>query len=175
MGSSVAPVDTGINGCNSTRDEGDRKLCGLFRGEVPLRRVLFDSDVLIDVLSQRQPFAMASTLALDAVEQPGIEGWIAAHAVTNIFYILRRQVGVERTRELLTHLLLRLQVASVTDAVIRQALSSAMTDFEDAVMGAAAVAASMDVIVTRNVSDYGNLVVPVMLPEAFLVTLSAQE
>jgi len=76
---------------------------------------------------------------------------------------------------LLTHLLLRLRVASVTDAVIRQALSSAMTDFEDAVMDAAAIAASVDVIVTRNVSDYGNSVVPVMLPEAFLVTLSAQE
>ena len=50
-----------------------------------------------------------------------------------------------------------------------------MTDFEDAVMGAAAVAASVNVIGTRNVSDYGNSVVPVMLPEAFLATLSAHE
>lgn len=98
-----------------------------------MRRVLFDSDVLLDVLAQRQPFVVASAQALDVVTQPQVQGYVSGHAVTNIFYILRRQVGSETARELLSRLLEHLQIASVTDEVIRAALQSFMADFEDAV------------------------------------------
>ncbi|WP_199247125.1 PIN domain-containing protein [[Phormidium] sp. ETS-05] len=63
-----------------------------------MRRVLFDSDVLLDVLAERQPFFVASARALNAVTQPQVQGYISGHAVTNIFYILRRQVGRETAR-----------------------------------------------------------------------------
>lgn len=94
---------------------------------------MFDSDVLLDVLAQRQPFVVASAQALDVVTQPQVQGYVSGHAVTNIFYILRRQVGSETARELLSRLLEHLQIASVTDEVIRAALQSFMADFEDAV------------------------------------------
>ena len=69
-------------------------------------------------------------------------------------------------------LLQRIQVASVTDEIIRQALQSPVTDFEDAVTSAAANAAGLEVIVTRNISDFATSLVPAMLPEEFLATLS---
>lgn len=56
-----------------------------------MRRVLFDSDVLIDVLAQRQPFVIASARALNTVTQEQVQGYVSGHAVTNIFYILRRR------------------------------------------------------------------------------------
>jgi predicted nucleic-acid-binding protein len=118
-----------------------------------LRRVLLDSDVLLDVLAQRQPFLVASAQALNAVTQPQVQGYVSGYAATNIFYILRRQVGRETARELLSRLLQNLQVASVTDEVIRAALQSSMTDFEDAVTSEAANASRVEVIVTRNTSD----------------------
>ncbi len=93
-----------------------------------MRRVLFDSDVLLDVLAQRQPFVVASAQALNTVTQEDVEGYVSGHAITNIFYILRRQVGSEVARRLLSTLLQRLQVASITDQVIRAALQSSMTD-----------------------------------------------
>jgi hypothetical protein len=83
---------------------------------------LFDSDVLLDILAQRQPFVFTSAQALNMVTQPQVQGYVAGHAVTNIFYILRRQVGSETARELLSRLLQHLQVANVTDEVIRAAL-----------------------------------------------------
>lgn len=119
-----------------------------------MRRVLFDSDVLLDVLAQRQPFVTASAQALNIATQPRVQGYVAGHAVTNIFYILRRQVGSGTARELLSRLLQHLQVANVTDEVIRAALQSAMTDFEDAVTSEAANAAGVEIIVTRNTSDF---------------------
>lgn len=133
-----------------------------------MRQVLFDSDVLIDVLAQRQPFVSASANALNRVTQLQVQGFVSGHAVTNIFYLLRRQVGSETAHELLSRLLQHLQVASVTDEVIRAALQSSMTDFEDAVTSEAANAAGVEVIVTRNTSDFAASVIPAVLPEAFL-------
>jgi predicted nucleic acid-binding protein len=137
-----------------------------------LKRVLFDSDVLLDVLAQRQPFVVASAQALNTVTQGQVQGYVSGHAVTNIFYILRRQVGSEAARVLLLSLLQRIQVANVTDEVIRDALQSSITDFEDGVTSAAAQAAGLETIVTRNKSDFAASSVPAMLPEEFLTSLS---
>jgi len=134
-----------------------------------LRRVLFDSDVLLDVLAQRQPFVVASAQALNTATQPQVQGYVAGHAVTNIFYILRRQVGRETARELLSRLLQHLQIADVTDEVIRSALQSAMTDFEDAVTAEAASAMGLEIIVTRNTPDFTASPIPAMLPAEFLL------
>ena len=133
-----------------------------------MRQILFDSDVLIDVLAQRQPFVTASAQALNRVTQPQVQGFVSGHAVTNIFYILRRQVGSETAREFLSRLLQHLQVASVTDEVIRAALQSSITDFEDAVTSEAANAAGVEVIVTRNTPDFVDSSIPTVLPEEFL-------
>lgn len=137
-----------------------------------MKRVLFDSDVVLDVLAQRQPFVITSAQALNTVTQEQVQGYVSGHAVTNIFYILRRQIGSEAARELLSRLLQRIQVASVTDEVIRQALQSSITDFEDAVTSAAASVARLEMIVTRNTSDFMTSSVPAVMPEEFLVTLS---
>jgi predicted nucleic-acid-binding protein len=131
---------------------------------------LFDSDVLLDVLAQRQPFVIPSAQALNTVTQPHVQGYVAGHAVTNIFYILRRQVGNETARDLLSRLLQHLQVANVTDEVIRTALQSSMTDFEDAVTSEAAKVAGVEVIVTRNISDFVASPVSAVSPEVFLAT-----
>jgi len=81
---------------------------------------------------------------------------------------LRRQVGRETARELLSRLLQNLQVASVTDEVIRAALQSSMTDLEDAVTSEAANASGVEVIVTRNTSDFVASSIPAVSPEEFL-------
>lgn len=136
-----------------------------------MKRVLFDSDVLLDILAQRQPFIVASARALNTVMQNQVQGYVSGHAVTNIFYILRRQVGNEVARELLAKLQ-QLQVASVTDEVTRQALNSPITDFEDAVTSAAALTAGLEIIVTRNTPEFVASLVPAMLPDEFLTRLS---
>ena len=136
-----------------------------------MKRVLFDSDVLLDILAQRQPFIVASARALNTVMQNQVQGYVSGHAVTNIFYILRRQVGNEVARELLAKLLQQLQVASVTDEVIQQALNSSIKDFEHAVTSAAALTAGLEIIVTRNTPDFVASLVPAMLPDEFLTTL----
>ncbi len=68
-----------------------------------MRRVLFDSDVLLDVLAQRQPFVVISAQALNRVTQPQVQGYVSGHAVTNIFYILpapERSIGLVKLQRL---------------------------------------------------------------------------
>jgi predicted nucleic acid-binding protein len=134
-----------------------------------VRRVLYDLNVILDVLLRREPFLPASAAALDTVTQPGTEGFLSAHAVTTLFYLLRRNVGIEDTRELLTHLLARLKVAPVTDAGVREALARKFKNFEDAVTVSAAEEVGATVIVTRNPADFAQSTVPAVLPEVFLV------
>lgn len=137
-----------------------------------MKRVLFDSDIIIDVMANRQPFVINSSQALDAVATLKVEGYIAGHAVTNIFYILRRQLGVSVTLDIIIKLLTKLKVASVTDTVIHSALQKQMKDFEDAVTSEAAFAINLDFIVTRNTKDYVNSSVPAILPERLIELVS---
>jgi predicted nucleic-acid-binding protein len=130
-----------------------------------LKQILFDSDVLLDILAQRQPFVVASAQALNTVVKKQVQGFVSGHAVTNIFYILRRQIGSEAARKLIENLLQHIQIASVTDEVIHQALKSPIKDFEDAVTSAAAMSAGLEIIVTRNKADFVQSSIPAMLPE----------
>ena len=137
-----------------------------------MKQILFDSDVLLDILAQRQPFVVASAQALNTVMKKQVQGFVSGHAVTNIFYILRRQIGSEAARKLIENLLQHIQIASVTNQVIHQALQSPIKDFEDAVTSAAAMSAGLEIIVTRNQADFVASLVPAMLPEEFLKMLS---
>jgi predicted nucleic acid-binding protein len=100
---------------------------------------------------------------------------VAAHAITNIFYILRRKVGREEAIKLISNLRQILTVADVTESVIDAALKSTMLDFEDAVASAAAEASGAEVIVTRNVSDFAQSSVIPLSPDEFLDAVTQEE
>lgn len=136
-----------------------------------MKRVLFDSDVLLDVLGKREPHFQASVQALNTVKTGKTQGYISGHAVTNIYYILSKQNGRESSRKLVISLLENLQVARVTDAIIRQALTSPMKDFEDAVTSAVAESEKLEIIITRNLRDFAASPVPAMVPADFLSIL----
>ena len=132
-----------------------------------MKRVLYDVNVILDVLLKREPHFRASATALDAVTQGEVEGYIAGHAITTIAYLIQRQLGPSKSRTVLTHLLSKMHVTPVTDSAIRSALHSRFSDFEDAVSHAVAEEARISVIVTRNVRDFSKSAVPVVLPEVF--------
>jgi predicted nucleic acid-binding protein len=131
-------------------------------------RSLFDTNVVLDVLLRREPHFAASAAALDTAARGGTDGYLAGHAVTTIAYLLQRQLGAAGSRAVLTDLLSQLRVAPVTDGVVRRALASSLRDFEDAVCDAAAGEAGVELIVTRNVADFGGSAVEAVLPEVFL-------
>jgi predicted nucleic acid-binding protein len=135
-----------------------------------VRRVLFDTNVLLDVILARAAHVEASAAALDLAGRGEVEGYVAGHAVTTIAYLVQREKGVGEARRALVHLLSRMKVAPITDASVRTALAMGLADIEDAVCAASAQEAGCRVIVTRNPQHFRKSEPPAVLPEAFLAS-----
>jgi predicted nucleic acid-binding protein len=135
-------------------------------------RILVDLNVIVDVVQDRRPYYEESARVLDAVARRQADGWVAAHSLTTLFYVIARLRKRETAVTALGGLLESFRVAGVDEAVIRRALSWGWRDFEDAVQMAAAVEAGVDYLITRNVSDFEAGPIPVIQPAAFLALLN---
>ncbi len=135
-------------------------------------KVLLDTDVLLDVLTERRPHYAASAGVLTYVERGKAEGLVAAHAVTTIYYLLARHSNRRKATEAVGLLLDLLDVAAIGGKTIKHALSMGWRDFEDAVTAAAAVGAGASWLITRNIQDFKPLPIRVVTPEEFLSTIS---
>lgn len=133
-----------------------------------MRRVLYDTNILLDVILRREPHLGASAAALEHAAVGTVEGYVAGHAVTTIAYLVQREKGAAETRRTLAHLLSKLRVAPVTDSSVRLALNMPLGDLEDAVCATSAQEAGCDLIVTRNPQHFRKSQPPALLPEAFL-------
>ncbi len=129
-------------------------------------KVLFDTNVLIDFLLDRAPFAEAATDLLSQVDRGEIQGVACANSFTTIFYLAQKAVGKADARHHVSALLSLLEVASVNRATLQRAADSPLSDYEDAVIAEAACQAGAQYIVTRNESDFARSAVPAYSPTA---------
>ena len=136
-------------------------------------QVLVDLNVIIDVLQDRQPFYEDSASVVDAAARGEVVGWLAAHSVTTLFYVISRTRNRETAVQAVTSLLESFTVAKLDDTIIREALSLSWKDFEDAVQMASADAEGVDYLITRNIKDFQSGPVPVIQPAAFLALLDS--
>ena len=130
--------------------------------------VLIDTNVLLDVLLARQPYCQEGLRVLKLAESGAIKGWVAANSIDNIYYIARRQLSAEQTRQLLKDLLQIVHVVSPAKKDLLWAINSDMADLEDAIQAACAVKTGAKVIITRNEKDYANSPVKPISPTLFL-------
>ena len=139
-----------------------------------MKRVLFDINVVLDVLLDRRPYAEASAEAWAAVETGISDGLLAAHAVTTIHYLLRKEMGAIKARRIVSAILRVFGVAAVDGAVVQEALHLSLSDFEDAVTAAAARCAGCECIVTRDPKGFRGSPVRSLTPEAVAPLLGKQ-
>ena len=117
-------------------------------------RILIDSDVLLDAALNRQPFFEHSANLLNRAQQGELEAFIAWHSISNLYFICSSGMDDATVRGFLEALFSFARIAPVQTADMLRALSLNMTDFEDAMQAAAALACNADVIATRNLKDY---------------------
>lgn len=115
-----------------------------------MRQVLLDTNVVLDVLLNRTPHADTSGEVWKSIEQGFARGMIAAHAVTTVYYLQRRENGSPAARKAIADLLNVFSIAAVDGAMISEAVRLPVADFEDAVTAVAASKAHCDYIVTRD-------------------------
>jgi predicted nucleic acid-binding protein len=136
-----------------------------------MKRLLVDTSVALDVLLDRQPHAEASVAIWASIERLRCEGFLAAHAVTTIHYLVQKELGAARAKQLVLRILRVFRVATVDATVIEQALRLPIADFEDAVPAAAALTSECEYVVTRDIRGFRGSPVRVLAPEAVLAIL----
>lgn len=132
--------------------------------------ILIDLNVILDVLQKREPFYKASAQILALAERGIVRGYLAAHSITTLFYLIQKDKSYADARAIITSLMQFLDVLPVEHSTIEQALNLDFRDFEDAVQMISAVQGKLDALVTRNVKDFQPALLPVMQPVAFNAT-----
>lgn len=124
-------------------------------------KVLVDTNIILDVLLDRESFVEEAIHIFELTETGLIEGFIAATTITNIFYILRKLLGRESTLVAIQKLLLSFELCGVNRQVIEWAIDKNLKDFEDGVQAACADISGLDAIVTRNGADFIDINLPI--------------
>ncbi len=117
-------------------------------------KVLFDTNVVLDFLLAREPWADIATELFVQAEKGRIEGLVGATTVTTIHYLAHKSFGRARAAGAVADLLRLFRVAPVDFEVLTSALAMEMEDFEDAVLVEAARRTRASCLVTRNARDF---------------------
>jgi predicted nucleic acid-binding protein len=136
-----------------------------------MQKVLVDTNVALDYIADRKPFASDGELIFNEADAGSVEVWISALSFTTIYYILRpingRNVALQALRKFRTVV----RTAPVDAICMDRALASDFHDLEDAVQYEAAMDAGLEMIITRDPRGFRNAQLPVMSPEQFLKAL----
>ena len=129
---------------------------------------LFDTNVILDVLLAREPFAADSNACLLLVEDGKLRGFLGATTVTTLDYLVSSALGATASRQHIGQLLSLFDIASVNRAVLTAATTSRQKDFEDAVLAEAARACGVNAIITRNPKDFAGSGLNIYTPREWL-------
>jgi predicted nucleic acid-binding protein len=124
-------------------------------------KVLFDTNIVLDVLIDRAPFAEAAVALFSAVEHGAVQGYLCGTTITTVHYLTARILGARRARDEIGKLMTLFEVAPVSRPVLESALAGDFADFEDAVLYQAACHSGAQAIVTRNLKDFQGAGLPV--------------
>ena len=136
-------------------------------------KILFDTNVILDVMLLREPFLDSSAFLLAEVERKNIEGFVCSTTVTTIHYLVEKTKGRKTALSQIENLLKIFQVTQVDKSCLESALKSKITDFEDAVLNESAFRKGVDGIVTRNEKDFKQSKLTIYNPEELLKILKA--
>ncbi len=127
-------------------------------------RVLVDTSVVLDLLLRREPWVTQSQLLIEASASGRVIGHLPTSALTDVFYIGRRLVGIERAFEAVDRCLADFQLLPVDRSIVESARLLPGNDFEDNVQIACAAAAQLDLIVTRDAAGFTHSPIPAVEP-----------
>ena len=137
--------------------------------------VLIDTNVILDILLQREPYHKDAARVGVLSEKGYLHSYISASAVTDIFYIARKEVASrEIALGLIKDILKTIHIAMVTESNIYEALELKWNDFEDSVQYVVGKSISADYIITRNAVDFAKGQIKAISPNEFINLVVSQ-
>jgi predicted nucleic acid-binding protein len=138
-------------------------------------KVLIDTNIVLDVLLNRQPYCQDAAKIIVLSEKKIIESYVSASEITDIYYITQKEYKNKQiTIVLIKKILEVISVATITGNDIYQALDLGWNDFEDSVQYIVGESIAADYIITRNTDDFSNSTIKIVTAEQFLNILSEE-
>ena len=135
--------------------------------------VLVDTNVLLDVISMREPYAENSIRVIEHCALRTVQGYIAVHSISNIYFILRKVYTDAERRKIILNYMKFLTVAGIGHEQMVEALNrDNFKDFEDCLQDECAKELKADYIITRNIKDFAHSKIPAVTPEQFLEVIA---
>ncbi|MBU0712430.1 PIN domain-containing protein [bacterium] len=131
-------------------------------------KILFDTNIILDVLTLRKPYYTAATYLLSELEQGNIEGYLCPTTITTIGYLVSKVKRSNETKKLIKNLLNIFELTVLNKSVFEFACSHKISDYEDAVLHESASLSHIDGIVTRNGKDFKYASLKVYDPEELI-------
>ncbi|MBK6484795.1 MAG: PIN domain-containing protein [Chitinophagaceae bacterium] len=134
-----------------------------------MKQYFIDTDVMLDWLLAREPFAQPARELIRKAEDNHCELYVSSMCVSTITYFLQQSFKAYEVRRKLKALLSVVEILPSPKSVFQQAAASSFKDLEDGYQHYTAVHAGViDTIITRNISDYKHSSIAVALPSGIL-------
>ncbi|MBO6795289.1 MAG: PIN domain-containing protein [Balneolaceae bacterium] len=132
------------------------------------KKVLIDTNVCLDAILKRTPFAMDALRVFELSEVNKINGFVSSHCIDTLFYILNQTTSKESSYLAIEALRELVEIAPVNQSIIDASISAKWTDFEDAITYYTALGSGCDTVITRNAKDFKQAKIDICTPEEFL-------
>ena len=132
-----------------------------------MKKVFVDTNVILDVLLERDGFWRDSLKIFRLAEQGEIRACVSASSVTDIFYVSKKKLTTPAARTAINQLLYLFEVVGVDIDDLRGALAIPIDDMEDALQVWCARKANADTLITRDVDGFRNVDMSVVTPAGY--------
>lgn len=133
-------------------------------------KLFVDSDVILDLLAKREPHYIHAAKLFTLIDQKKIRAYTSPIVFANLHYILKKMSSNKAALRNLRKLKTFLRILPTDERVIEQSLNSEFRDFEDAIQYFTSVNNGINLIITRNTSDYKISKISISTAEEFIKT-----
>lgn len=132
-------------------------------------RLLIDTNIVIDLLAEREEFYREAATLFSLADKNMITLTVSALTFANTNYILSKLKKEKEARTILRKFKVLVQTLALDDKVTELALNDDnFPDFEDGLQYYSALENEIDIIITRNQKDLKISKIPVMSAKEYL-------
>ncbi len=139
-----------------------------------MKKLFLDSDVLLDLLLDREPFSEDIAELIEESIESDIKLYTSPISISNINCIIERLENKNKADSKTKKVLKIVSIENVGQKVIDRASNSRFKDFEDSIQNYCAVESGHKMIITRNTKDYRESDLSIFTPKEYLAKLQSE-
>lgn len=137
-------------------------------------KILIDTNIVLDHLLDRKPFANAAEWIFAETERGELETYLGATTITTVHYFVTKAFGTKDGKSAIEKLLRLFEIAPINRTILTSALMLKFADFEDAVLHEAAIHVGAQAIITRDIKGFQKADIAVYSSEDFVVSFHSR-